>query len=65
VDDWHCGIPGNEWRRREIESAITTYTNSSNKIINSRATDGSYAPVNHSQYAWDVVPACQLLKQSK
>ncbi|KAM0471158.1 hypothetical protein ACHAPX_009499 [Trichoderma viride] len=33
VDDWHCGVPSNEWRRRrEIESPINASTSWSNKI---------------------------------
>lgn len=33
VDDWYCGVPSYEWRRRrEIESPINASTRSSNKI---------------------------------
>lgn len=36
VDDWHCGVPGNEWRRREIELTIHAYINLSNEILGLR-----------------------------
>lgn len=52
VDDWHCGVPGNEWRRsRKIESTIDAYINSSNHILDLRAIDRNCTPVNYSHNA--------------
>lgn len=69
VDDWHCGVPGDEWRRRrrEIESPIDAHINinSSNKILGLRAIDRNCAPMNYYQSTWIVVPTCQRLKQPK